>query len=578
MIRRFVTVALLFQAYCRANSCTQSCDELYPGGNAVTMCGTDGVTHSTHSDAFYDNDCYDLCGIMTYYEGPCNCPHNCYNELNQGSCVGGSSCECMPGWGGDDCSLPVKGNTCSLHGKVVTVDDKDSVFPFEYCLCDEGFTGTDCSSAILTIGNTPWGNIFDVKTYYDDDYEDAHPVWNISVLATVRIEIAEEDYLYLLDPEYLYTEDYRPASIYFDNGHVQESYESVGLRVKGQGGRMDQKKGWAVKFNKFVSGQKLLDIEKLNFKGCSEDDSFMKIQLATDMFKAMGMPSQRSSYALVYINNIFVGLYFMHEDISDHFVESRFAGDGSGNLMQLYYNVHLGYYGPDDAYYRDKAYVNSLGYAMHYYSQECGNDDWTDFISWLEFINVTSDNEFMDKVDKYVDTDTLLRLMAVESFLLASDNLASGNNIYIYHQTKDDVEDQMCLFTYDFESVFSFTSDTNEPKQDPNIFTFFLTLDDSYDDTNPLLYRLLLSDKYRDLYVQYMDTFLTSLFGTKSPQQPAERFAALFQFVLPWAARDKLWQLSYGITVERFVLVAEQTIANLPLRYQNVSAQLDAYK
>lgn len=541
------------------------------------MCGTDGKTHVSTSGAFYDNTCYDLCGIMTYYEGTCGCPHDCYSEYNRGTCFA-SSCECSPGWGGNDCSLPISGNQCGLHGKLISSTDKDSEFPFDYCLCDDGFTGTDCTSPVLKIGNTPWGNIFDVKTYYDDEYEDEHPVWNISVIATVRVEIPEEDYLYLLDPENLYTEDYRSANIHFDNGVVQETIENVGFRVKGQGGRMDQKKGWSVKYNKFVSGQKFLDIEKLNFKGCSEDDSFMKIQLAGDMYKAMGVPTQRSSYALMYINDVFTGLYFMHEDIADHFIDSRFAGDGSGNLMQLYYNVHLGYYGEEDSYYREKVYVNALDYPMHYYSREEGNDDWSDFIAWLAFFsNSTSDEDFFNDLERYVDTDTLLRLMAVEAFLLSSDNLASGNNIYIYHQTKDEVEDQMCMFTYDFESVFSFDKETNEPNEEWEIFDFFLTLDDSYDDTNPLLNRMLGSEKYRDKYVQTMQTFLDAVFSSDSPQQPATRFAEMFQFVLPWAAKDKLWQLSYGINVEQFVKVSEQTIANLPLRYQNVTAQLAEY-
>jgi hypothetical protein len=577
MFLSIVAVTSLF-SFAVGDNCTDSCDQQYATGIDVTMCGTEGETHVTKSDAFYDNPCYDLCGIMTYYEGVCGCPHNCYSEYNRGSCTSNSVCQCSLGWGGEDCSLPVSGNQCSLHGKLISLGDKDSVFPFEYCACDHGFTGTDCSSPELALEPDVWGNIYDVKTYYDDEYEDDHPVWNISVIATVRIEIKEEDYLYLLAPENLYTEDYAPATIHFDNGHVQESIENVGLRVKGQGGRIDQKKGWSVKYNKFVSGQKFLDIEKLNFKGCSEDDSFMKIQLATEMYKAMGVPSQRSSYALIYINSVFTGLYFMHEDISDHFIDSRFAGDGSGNMMQLYYNVHFGYYGPDDTYYREKVHVNALGYPMHYYSQEEGNDNWSDFISWLEFFNTTSDEDFFDGIEKYVDTDTLFRLMAVEAFLLAGDNLASGNNMYVYHQTKDEVEDQMSMFTYDYESVFIYNRQTNEPEEEPDIFKFFLTLDNSYDDTNPLLNRLLTSDKYRDKYIDCMSTFITTLFGSNSAQQPADRFASYFQFLLPWAAKDKLWQLSYGITVEKFIMTAEQTIANLPVRYQNVSAQIKAYE
>ena len=50
--------------------------------------------------------------------------------------------------------------------------------------------------------------------------------------------------------------------MHFDNGHVQESFSNVGIHVKGQGSRVDQKKGWSIKFNEFVKGQKLMGIEK----------------------------------------------------------------------------------------------------------------------------------------------------------------------------------------------------------------------------------------------------------------------------------------------------------------------------
>ena len=555
------------------------------------MCGTDFVTHVSTSDAFYDNTCYDLCGVMTYYEGTCGCPHNCYNEYGQGICGSDSVCRCQPDWGGEDCSQPVNTNICSLHGKLISPTDEISIFPFDYCLCDEGYTGIDCSSPELDIGNLPWGYVFgegdgeERKPYYDDEFGDDHPVWNVSVLATVRVELKEADYLYLLSPDNLYTEDYVPAVIHFDNGHVQQSLADVGFRVKGQGGRVDQKKGWSVKFNKFLSEQRLLDIKKLNFKGCSEDDSFVKIQFASDLYRAAGVPTQRSSYALLYINGVFAGLYFMHEDIASDFVSSRFPGEGDGNLMQLYYNVHLGYYGADDNYYRDKVYVNDLDYPMHYYKQAEGNDDWTDFISWLSFFNssFTSEAQFSSGVGHVVDLPTLFRLMSVEAFLLASDNLASGNNIYVYHQTAPPSRsEQMCIFTYDYESVFTFNWDTLEPEEEPDILQFFLTLDQKqeadYDNTNPLLNRLLALPQFRDSYVDTVETVLAAVFGSKSAQPPQDRFAALFQFVLPWATRDKLWQLSYGISVERFVHAAQVSIAQLPLRYQNVTAQIERHR
>jgi spore coat protein CotH len=539
-------------------------------------------------------------------------------SLGQGNCGADGVCNCALGWAGEDCSQPTVGNTCSLHGSV-----ESSEFPFSYCRCDDGWTGIDCSTHALQAGSAPWGSIFDETVYYDDKYGDDHPVWNISVLATIRVEIDEELFRELLLPVNLYNETYAPATVHFDNGVVQETLDSVGFKVKGQGGRMDQKKGWAMKFNEFVDKQELKSVKKIGLKGCSEDDSFIKIKyvlyvcsplchltrllpmairVATDLYRAMGVPSQRASYALLYVNSVFMGLYFMHEDIGGDFLESRFPGDGSGNLMQLYYNVHLGYFGSDDTYYREKVHVNSLGepsfyavitsllfrsfiltrvisgYPMHFYDQTVGNNDWTDFIDFLYFINCTSDADFLDGLETRINVDHLLKSMGVESFLLSSDNIAGGNNMYFYHQTEGSAKDQMSLFTYDFESVFIFDKSTNEPTQDPDIFSFFLTLDRTdYEDVNPLLNRMITLGQHNETYLEYYSTFLNSVFGSDSKQQPADRFAAILQFLYPWAARDYLWQMSYDITPDQFVLVAERSIANFPLRVDNVTAQLEAY-
>jgi spore coat protein CotH len=126
---------------------------------------------------------------------------------------------------------------------------------------------------------------------------------------------------------------------------------------------MDQKKGWVLHFNEFVSGQKLFDIKKLGLKaGSTNDDTFLKIKLYVDMNRAVEAPTYRGSYALLYINNQFIGLYFMHEDIAPDFMDGRIHDDtGDGNLMKLYYNVHLQYFGPELEYYYTKNVTNAMG-------------------------------------------------------------------------------------------------------------------------------------------------------------------------------------------------------------------------
>jgi hypothetical protein len=66
---------------------------------------------------------------------------------------------------------------------------------------------------------------------------------------------------------------------------------------------------------------------------------------------------------------------------------------------------------------------------------------------------------------------------------------------------------------------------------------------------------------YRDKYISYYRNFLDKIFGSNSVQQPTDRYAAAFQFILPWVRRDNLWRVSKGVTVDQFTEDAEFTIA-----------------
>lgn len=371
---------------------------------------------------------------------------------------------------------------------------------------------------------------------------------------------------------------------------------------------MDQKKGWVLKFNEFESGQKFFGIKKLGFKpGSISDDTLLKIKLYVDMSRAVQAPAYRGSYALFYVNDQFVGLYFMHEDVAPSYMDGRIHDDsGDGNLMKLYYSVHLQYFGPDlDYYYTENKtnamgrkcvilnayyscivsciifYCFSTGVDLFYYEQSDGNGDWEDFLEWLLFFNSSSSSVFADEIEDRVDVSSMLRAMTVESFMLASDNFADGGNYYAYHRTSDKHPDQWVIMETDFDECFSFEKGT-EAAANADIFDFFLVPEsDAYSDINPLLHRLLAVDEgiqtYRDQYVAFYETFLEAVFGSDSPQQPSARYASMVQFILPWVAKDRLWQMSFGMTVQDFLLDAEGTIAQLPLRYDNTTAQVNLY-
>ena len=82
-------------------------------------------------------------------------------------------------------------------------------------------------------------------------------------------------------------------------------------------------------------------------------------------------------------------------------------------------------------------------------------------------------------------------------------------------------------------------------------------------DYNPFIFRTMAIEKYKETYLSNFRKFVDATFGSKSVQLPTNRYAALMQFVLPWVARDEMWRLSKGVTVDQFVLDVEFAIANL---------------
>jgi spore coat protein H len=589
----------------QADECTDACDASVVMTDAsvrpILFCGSDGITHNTTYEATDNNYCYFHCNVAAVHQGSCGCPNDCYADSGHGTCAG-SKCECLHDiWGGEDCGYPGPKNSCSGHGKVVTTDE--SMALPNYCNCDDGYTGVDCSSEVFTLGNLPWGNVF-VKSPYSssETYNDSHPVFNISVMATIRIELEEEALLKLINPSTIYSSnDYASATVSFDNNNIHETFYDVGLKPKGATSRTDLKKSWNIKFNEFVKGQKLVDIKKLGIKaGGAGDDTFLRNFLVTDLSRAAGVPVQRSSYATVFINGVYEGLYIMQETIDEDFVQSRVEGDnGNGNMMKLCYDSYIRYEGDNQSWYENAQttfpdgtsntvfnsnsclHINAfdaVGSPLYYYEQPFGDGNWSDFISFLRFVNVSDDSHFAAYISQWFDIEAFLKSIVVENFMIASDNYESGQNYYLYHQAPVNDTHTWLLIQYDFDENFNFDPVGVPTYPFSGVFDYYVLPTDNHL-YNPLNSRLLTIPTVRDLYVDLYTKFLTSVFGEgqkgrETRQLPTARFEAMFSFIEPWVAKDKFWQISCGITMAQFEAATTFTMENLPLRYEAVMSEL----
>jgi len=193
-----------------------------------------------------------------------------------------------------------------------------------------------------------------------------------------------KDLHFMLDPVNMYTQDYHPANFYFDNGIYQRSINDVGIHIKGAWSRMDMKKGWSVSFNKYSKSRRFFRAKKIGLKGSLPSDSTVKNQFVVEMGRAMSLAVmvtippfsrnyfltkcvQRTSYGVLYINDIFWGVYWAHEDIDSEFMNNHY-GNNKGNLYKLH-SVYMQYPSQDPRYYQVQKGTHPMGVGILKYEK-----------------------------------------------------------------------------------------------------------------------------------------------------------------------------------------------------------------
>ena len=194
---------------------------------------------------------------------------------------------------------------------------------------------------------------------------------------------------------------------------------SVGVRLKGNSSYMHpgDKKSFKIDFNKFISGQNYDGLKKLNFSNGFKDPTCMREKLFFDVCREVGVPAPRASFAEVTFNGEPWGFYTVVEQIDDQFLDWNIQED-SGNLFKAGDNFGGGrpwrrrwrcgsrpvHYGNDQLVYEERYELKS---------NEDAND-WSDLMSFLDFVNNTTADAFAAGIDFRMDVDGFLRSAALD--------------------------------------------------------------------------------------------------------------------------------------------------------------------
>ena len=373
-------------------------------------------------------------------------------------------------------------------------------------------------------------------------------VFDDSYVHEVRITIDNVDFWSELSQNYQnnYPDvPYTMASASIDG----EVTDSVGIRQKGFAshfGSQGDKKSMKIDFNHFVDGKKYDGLKKINLNNGFGDPAIQRDKLCYNIMNKAGVDAPRTSYARIYLNDQYWGLYLLVEQVDRTFLKDNF-GNSNGNLFKNVGNSELEWMGQDTSQYQQIFELKT----------DPNVEAWENFVELMDVLNNTGDGDFKEEISKIFDVDLYLKVLAVD---VATGNWDSyiehGRNFYMY-QDSGSRKFNWIPWDYNFALGGTFGSDFGGPggggsdEGNPNGNTLSEFPVDMSNSEKVLVNRLLAVPEYKERYYQGFCRLLDDNFTT-------ERIFPLIEQYGDLVREDVLADPNYEWTAEQFVADLDQ--------------------
>ncbi len=152
--------------------------------------------------------------------------------------------------------------------------------------------------------------------------------FNDSIVHEIRLDIRPADWETL---KLRYLENtYYPADFHWKFQGKDIVVSNVGIRSRGRGSRSPIKPNMRVDFNRYERGQRFLGLGSCIIKANNQDASELIERIAFQLFKRMGLPASREAHTRLFVNDTYVGLFLITEEIRKEYIE-RYIGGGEGD-------------------------------------------------------------------------------------------------------------------------------------------------------------------------------------------------------------------------------------------------------
>ncbi len=268
------------------------------------------------------------------------------------------------------------------------------------------------------------------KGYIDED--DAPGIFNDKVLHEIHINFYQKEiWDELMEDKHIRDStqetNYRLAEVIVD----KVFYDSTGIRLKGQSSfdySTTPKKSIKIDFDEIDRGVKHQGERKLNLLNVFKDPSFIREKLYFDVMDVMACPIPKSSYAKVYINGKYWGLYMVVQQIDKHYLDDRFDNN-EGNLYKGQPQPTMKWEGERVSEYL-RRYIKK---------HDGGGDGYGDLMGLMAAISkpglhMEDPMAYQIRLDRILNTHDMMKAWAVNNYLVNIDayNMKLRHNFYLY--------------------------------------------------------------------------------------------------------------------------------------------------
>ena len=244
-----------------------------------------------------------------------------------------------------------------------------------------------------------------------------------------------------------------------------------------------------LKFNKYMKGQKYNGLDELDLNNVSYDPSYIREYLAYALFSlSSGSPAPLCTFAKLYINGEYYGLYTAVESVDSSFLK-RVFGDNDGDLYEA---------GKASAFITDDTSTFEL---------KKGSD--TSLAGIVSLYNALG----TEGIEDVLDVGSVLRYTAITSLICATESYIGpkAENYYLYRAA----DGKFRIIPSDMKISFGTDGELKKSEYDIDESLTGTSVTEPYFTGSaadrPLISSLLENDEYKALYLTYVKYYNDAL-------------------------------------------------------------------